>query len=302
MSLIVRDEADIVAHNLAFHAQHGIDAFAILDNGSVDGTFELLESLRSSFDIALFRDADGFRKEERSMFLAGHLRDRLGATHLISNDADEFWVPRGDSLRSLMAADAPVGLVRRYNFIVLREEIRQPGYVFFDSTWLVASPPASQSPAPDPATPLTVPMPLRAMPGKVCCAIEGLRRIFKGNHSVEHDAGGARETDAAVILHYPVRTYEQFTRKIRNHGENLRGVTGAESWHLRRWDAIDRAGHLREEYDGLLFDEPSVRALLDAGTIREERVIADFFGAQGRRADHSGARLAGDSPRPPHDP
>lgn len=301
MSLIVRDESDIVAHNLAFHAHHGVDAFAILDNGSVDGTFELLESLRSSYDIALFRDADGFRKEERSMFLASHLRDRLGATHLISNDADEFWVPRGDSLRALIAADSPVSRVRRYNFIVRREEIDRPDYAFFDSTWLVADPPARQPPAPDPETPLVVPLPLRAMPGKVFCPLAGLRRVSKGNHSVAHDAGEARDTDAAVILHYPVRTYEQFARKVHNHGENLRGVTGAESWHLRRWDAIQRDSRLREEYDGLLFDEPTVRALRDAGTIREERVIADFFGRHGRRPDRAAARATTDRRRPPQD-
>jgi len=285
MTLIVRDEVDVVAHNIAFHAHHGVDAFAVLDNGSVDGTFELLQSLRSSFDIALFRDADGFHKEERSMFLAGHLQNCLGATHLISNDADEFWVPRSGSLRSLIAADAPVRLVRRYNFIVLHEEVARPGYEFFDSTWLVAGPPGHQPPSPDPNAPLVIPMPLRAVPGKVFCALAGLRRVFKGNHSVAHDEGEAMNTDAAVVLHYPVRTYEQFTRKVRNHGDNLRGVTGGESWHLRRWDAIDRAGRLREEYDSLLFGAPSVQALADAGTIREERVIADFFAARRHRSD-----------------
>lgn len=301
MSLIVRDEADVIAHNLAFHAHHGVDAFAILDNGSVDGTFEMLESLRLSFDIALFRDADGFRKEERSMFLASHLRDHLGATHLISNDADEFWVARSGSLRSLIADDSPVRHVRRYNFIVRRAEIGQLNYAFFDSTWLVANPPARQPPAPDPDTPLVVPMPLRAVPGKVFCALTGLRYIFKGNHSVAHDRGEARETDEAVILHYPLRSYEQFKRKIRNHGENLRGITGGESWHLRRWHALEQAGRLRDEYDSLLFDEPSVRALLDAGTIREERVLADFFGARARRSVHANARTTGDSQGLPHD-
>jgi len=285
MSLIVRDECDIVAHNILFHARHGVDTFAILDNGSLDGTFELLESLRQSYEIALFRDVDGFRKEERSMFLADHLRHGLGVSHLISNDADEFWVPRSDSLKSLVAAHSPVKYVPRYNFIVQRKEVERLDYEFFDSTFLVIRPPAFQPPSPDPNTPLVVPMALRAVPGKVFCAIEGLRRIFKGNHSVMHDAGAVAETTEAVVLHYPVRSYEQFARKIRNHAENLVGISGAESWHLRRWHAIQRAGRLRAEYDTLVFGETAVQALLAAGTIREEKILAEFFRTHGPRAN-----------------
>ena len=289
MSLIVRDEADVIGFNIAYHASHGVEAFAIVDNGSEDGTFELLESLRQVYDIALFRDGDGFRKEERSMFLAGHLRDRLGATHLISNDADEFWVPQSGSLKGLMNAGLPVQRVARRNFIVRREELARPGYMFFDSTLLVVRPPAFQPPAPDPETPLTTSMPLRAVPGKVFCALDGLQKVFKGNHSVTHEGGEPQDTAAAIVLHYPVRSYEQFVKKVRNHGQNLGGVTGAESWHLRRWHSIHQAGRLREEFDRLLFDEPAVRSLIAAGTVGEERVIEQFFQAHVRRSEHGWA-------------
>jgi hypothetical protein len=36
MSLIVRDEAEIVAENIALHAKMGVNAFALIENGSRD--------------------------------------------------------------------------------------------------------------------------------------------------------------------------------------------------------------------------------------------------------------------------
>ena len=38
MSILVRDEARLIHHHLAFHRYMGVDCFVITDNGSVDGT------------------------------------------------------------------------------------------------------------------------------------------------------------------------------------------------------------------------------------------------------------------------
>ena len=48
MTLIVRNEADIIEDNLRYHRAQGVDFFIVLDNGSTDGTLEILESLRAS--------------------------------------------------------------------------------------------------------------------------------------------------------------------------------------------------------------------------------------------------------------
>ena len=50
MTLIVRNEADIIEDNLRYHRAQGVDFFIALDNGSTDGTLEILESLRASRD------------------------------------------------------------------------------------------------------------------------------------------------------------------------------------------------------------------------------------------------------------
>ena len=43
MTLIVRNEADVIEDNLRYHRAQGVDFFIVLDNGSTDGTLEILE-------------------------------------------------------------------------------------------------------------------------------------------------------------------------------------------------------------------------------------------------------------------
>lgn len=278
MTLIVRDESDIVLENIKYHACQGVDAFAVLDNGSTDGTYEILEQARSSFDLLLFRDGDGFRKEERSLFLATEIKQRLGASHLISNDADEFWLPQGiTSLKHLISESTPVLKINRFNFILGKSESGRPDYRFYHSINLVSRPLGLQPAVLDPSTPLSFPMALRTMPGKIFCSLEGLHHISKGNHSVVHEAGAPSPSDAAIILHYPIRSYEQFLRKVSNHSQSLWQGPQKQSWHLKRWAEMIRRDILHDEYEELTLSDASLDYYRCEGVIREEKSIFNFF-------------------------
>ncbi len=55
MTLIVRNEADVIEDNLRFHRAQGVDFFIALDNGSTDGTVEILERHEQAGVLKLVR-------------------------------------------------------------------------------------------------------------------------------------------------------------------------------------------------------------------------------------------------------
>ena len=120
MTLLVRDEQDIVRENLDFHLAHGVDEVIVTDNGSEDATVEILREYESQGVVRLlFEPADDY-SQGRWVTRMARLAATEGADWVINNDADEFWWPRAGSLRSIFdQLDDEVGLVvaRRQNFV-----------------------------------------------------------------------------------------------------------------------------------------------------------------------------------------
>ena len=47
MTLLVRDQDDLIKDNMEFHVHHGIDHIVVVDIGSVDGTREVHDTYDS---------------------------------------------------------------------------------------------------------------------------------------------------------------------------------------------------------------------------------------------------------------
>ena len=61
MTLLVRDEQDIVRENLDFHLAQGVDQVIVTDNGSEDATAEILREYESRGVVRLlFEPSDDY--------------------------------------------------------------------------------------------------------------------------------------------------------------------------------------------------------------------------------------------------
>ena len=85
MTLKVRDEADIIEDNLRFHRAMGVDFFVVTDNGSVDGTSEILDRYVSAGLAHVIQEpTSGLRSNEMdwttrmARIAATRVRRRLG--------------------------------------------------------------------------------------------------------------------------------------------------------------------------------------------------------------------------------
>ena len=113
MTLLVRDERDIVEEHLAFHLAAGVDEVIVTDHASTDGTEEVLARYERDGRVRVLREPDGpFRQREWVTHMARLAATEHGADWVVNGDADEFWWPRGGSLQEVLAA-----VPRRYGIV-----------------------------------------------------------------------------------------------------------------------------------------------------------------------------------------
>jgi len=272
MTILVRDEEDVIEKNLQFHKAMGVDKFIVTDNNSTDGTLEILEKYRRmGWIVDLSKElGDDYRQREWVGAMIRKARDEHGADWVINADADEFWRPAsGDLKKDILNCDANVQFVKWRNMLPNLD-----GGPFWHNT-----------------TASVKQMPRRNRYGlsrfnqlgnfmqKVVHTAKGFRAIHQGNHNVDMDNRRQAENHAITIYHYSIRNFEQFQRKVVNGGascDNNKEYSKELCSHWRYWYALHLQGGLRGEYDkvigarrrGLLFRK---------GFLDHDRTIMDFF-------------------------
>ncbi len=203
LTLLVRDEADIVESCIRYHLERGVDLVLATDHRSVDGTTDILRGYERDGMLRLLRE-DGETLEQAAWVtrMARLAATEHGADWVINCDADEFWWPRRGTIREILAAVPPrYGAVRGlWRHFVLRPE----GHDAFQERMVVR-----RRPSGDFADPYHA----------------GLKVVHRGSPDVvvskgNHDAEGRgllliREWFPFEVLHFPIRTAAQLERKYR---------------------------------------------------------------------------------------
>lgn len=191
---MVRDEMDIVEGWIR-HLADEVDEIIIADNGSVDGTRELLRELRREHPLTVYHDDDPAYYQAQKMTRLATIAGEAGATWIIPADADEIWINRGDRIRkALRETTGNVARVPLFNHFPTA--IDAAGSDPFRSIgWRQASP--------------------GALP-KVAYRWHAEAQVHQGNHGVTHPDPTPASVDSLEIRHFPYRSEEQFVRKAVN--------------------------------------------------------------------------------------
>ena len=133
MTLVVRDDADVLDAHLAFHLLAGVDLILAFDEGSSERSAEILEAhAREGFVIQQPRESGS--ETDAADRMMRHAVDH-GADWVIASRPDEFWWPRGESL-----GDALVAVPERYTIVqaLVRTFVPRPeGPSFFAERMVV---------------------------------------------------------------------------------------------------------------------------------------------------------------------
>ncbi len=107
VTLMVRDEVDIIAAFVEHHLAQGADLIIVTDNGSVDGTTEVLQRYADLGVLELHHDPV-FRKQQHAL-VTGMARRAYTEHHadwVINADADEFFIACDPALTLRTALEA----------------------------------------------------------------------------------------------------------------------------------------------------------------------------------------------------
>lgn len=285
MSILVRDEVDIIAENIHFHAGQGVEQFVVTDNASQDGSRELLEELSKTYPIKVFDEPSHTIDQDIWVTrMAMWLRDNTDTQWVINNDSDEFWFSESGTLKEglqsvldkMADSDQQPGVLhcKRFNLLPDERAVSSGQYKFFQNCFRVDK--SLEAGFFDDG--LNV---LYTDQGtKVITRIDGLQSIDMGNHDASHLASTAH-CETIAIAHYPIRTYEQFVKKVTNHGSSIKNNTrfGDDiNWHLRTWYDMYQRGELYDEYLKYVVSDDIKEQLVKRGVLSLDRSMERYFG------------------------
>lgn len=274
MTLLARDEEDILREHLDYHLNAGVDLVIATDHRSRDGTTEILESYERRGVLRLIHENAEFTQQGKWQTRMSRLAaSEHGADWVISSDADEFWWPRGTSLKEVFASvSSEYGVVRGLlrNFMPIRDDM---GWFVDRMTVRLAE----TAPMNDPATPFRPAVKVAHRGDPEVVVGEG------GSHQVRGVGGALLGAWHPVeVLHFPLRSRAQCARKYEKTWtgwkQNLRG-------DLARARQSFDAGTPDDLWDRIALDEAELERGLAEGWLVVDTRLRDALGEPGRTTE-----------------
>jgi len=230
------DDARLVDAHVAFHLNVGVDLVLALDGGQ-DATTEILAAYER--EGAVLRVPEGtLRGSDARSALARRAVAQHDAAWVLSTDPDEFWWPRGESLKDVLAA-----IPARYGVVQGLVRVFPPrfGEEPFAERMTLRPTLLEQATAPEPLS-------------------STLRPVYRAGDELFVDPQDPTENGRRVplrawypieVLRFPFRGLDQAERFCRN-GSAPRSQLEADAL------AAHAAGRLSEWYEGRSRDDPSL--------------------------------------------
>lgn len=267
MTLLVRDEEDIIAENIEFHRAQGVDHFIITDNLSTDFTLDILQKYVDLGWVTLWHETDDDYNQSRwvTKMARAACAPPFNADWVINNDADEFWVASNGDLKSFFAsqsAETNTINAQRHDFAFLYGN---------DQIWHESMVYRKRHSLNHIGIPLPPKVAHRAHPDIV---------VAQGNHAVSGITPLVTGTQELDILHFPVRSQRQFEQKIQNGGAAYSRNTNLPKTMGKGWrnlySTLKQNGSLDEYLHLYGIENEKVADEIQNGNLILDRRIAEF--------------------------
>lgn len=269
MTLLVKNEEDILEENLLFHKAMGIDGFIVTDNNSTDKTPEILRKYERLGWIKeiIIEKGNNYDQEVWVDRMIVSARDRFKADWVINADADEFWYTSLGNLKKEFSNNTANIVVCPLKCVVPCERTKN-----WQWEYVVEKP-------------LDIPEKYGLSKYSIFCRqiskvahrTQGYKRIYPGNHWVDMEIEKVTKKSNIAIYHYTIRGYQYYLNKVINGGKALENNPNQSfGQHWRYLYRLYLDGKLPEEYERIIGANCFER-LLKEGIIEKDRTLCDFM-------------------------
>lgn len=217
---LVKDEIDIIERTLR-HTAGQVDRLLVADNGSTDGTRDVLSDLERELPLTVIDDPRPEHYQSAKLTELAHQAADMGATWIVPVDGDEIWYSLHGPIADVLRRDprAWIFTADLYDHVPTSRDDQQ------------LEPVARMGWRRQEACPLL----------KVACRPHPTLTIHEGSHSADYAGEYPRTIGGQLaIRHFPYRTPSQFLSKASNgaRGRGLTDLPETVSPHLREYGRI----------------------------------------------------------------
>lgn len=274
MTLLVKNEGDLLEENLRFHKAMGVDGFIITDNNSTDRTMDIIRKYQQKGwvkEVIIEKETNYEQKAwvDRMIWRA---KTVYQADWVINADADELWYAPSGNLKDELSNT-------RVNTLncELRSVYPEENKPFW--RWKQAVKAVTNQEDYD----LSLYSIFERQNPKVVHRTSGYVQISMGNHKVTMFPKLTKYSNIRVY-HYNIRGRKHFLEKMINGGKQLeqrRNRHGGRHW--RYFYRLYKEGLLDKEYDRVI-GATQYERLNNEGFIFTDTTIPDLF----KNIDESG--------------
>ncbi|KLU98914.1 glycosyltransferase family 2 protein [Photobacterium aphoticum] len=275
MTILAKNEADIIEHQIIYHRAMGVDGFIVTDNNSSDATREIFEKYKKKGWIKeiiceISNNHDQKKWVDRMIRIAS---EKYNADWIINSDADEFWCCSSSSLKDELAkTTSNVIYVDIYN--IYPHETNK----FYENDNLIKNYERVPESIKNKLSPYSI---YDKQIQKVIHRTKGYLSIENGNHNVRIKKKSSVKSDNIIIYHYSLRGLEHFKRKMINGGASVNNneelsENAAQHWRYFYDIFINQGREYQDEYDRVIgtkyFDD-----MKNNGVFESAYKVKNFF-------------------------
>jgi Glycosyl transferase family 2 len=269
MTLLVRDEIDIIQNNIEYHRKVGVTDFIVTDNGSVDGTYEYLKGLEDDGVITLISEPEHIHAQGKWVTRMAKMAAMDPTVDwIIHADADEFfWCPEND--------DGEVDLASAFG-----EVYSSFGKVLIPRADMLIDPETDESLDFLNRNTLEDMVSLKRLGPKVSHRPHRDITVSEGNHVIRGVEYKDTKIDGLMAFHFPIRSLDQFRKKVVGGATAVAANPNlspdiAKHWRIAYQAHLD--GRLKDHFSRFLLTAETKKQRLDNGDLAINTSILDVM-------------------------